>query len=130
MKKKLTPTSGRKDGLRHRVSNTVLIVTLLLIPFLHKPVSRQQGTIRIIFEKQRAGDINTPPLTIRVTVKDELVPVGYVTFLLLLFSYVRRKEKDACKLDDPDLSGTVMDDDAVLAAWEEVKRQLSEDEKT
>lgn len=130
MKKKLPPTSGRKDGLRYRASNAILITILLLVPLLHKPVSRQQGAVRIIFEKQRVGSVHTPPLTIRVTVKDEFAPVGYVIFLLLLFSYVRRKEKDALKLDDPDFSGMVMDDEAVMAAWEEVKRQLSEDEKT
>jgi hypothetical protein len=130
MKRKLNPTSGRKEGLRHRASNAILITILLLIPMLHKPVSRQQGAIRIIFEKQRAGGLNIPPLTIRITVKDELVPVGYVTFLLLLFSCVRRRENDAFELDDPDYRGMVMDDEAVLAAWEEVKQQLSKDERT
>lgn len=130
MKKKLNPARGRKVGALHGASNTLLIVTLLLIPFLHKPVSRQQGTVRVLFERQREGRVDTPPLIIKVTVKDELVPVGYVTLLLLLFASIRKKENDVLRQNDPEHPGIVMEDEEVIAAWKTVKRLLSEEEGT
>ncbi len=130
MKKKQHPVSKRDIPPQHRISNTVLIVILLLTPFLHKPVAREQGSIRIIFEKQRTGTAAVTPLTIRVTMKDGLVPAGVVTFLVLLFAYTRKKEMDA--IEEPDVAsfpGMEMDDDEVLAAWMRVKGMLSEDDK-
>ncbi|SHN45709.1 hypothetical protein [Chitinophaga sp. CF418] len=126
MKKKLNPVLDRKKRAQHGTSNMILIITLLLIPFLHKPVSRQQGSVRIIFEKQRTGGLDTPPLTINLTVKDKLIPVGSATLLLLLFFYVRKKEKGAQGADD---SGMVMDDDEVIAAWNQVKKRLLSDDE-
>jgi len=127
MKMKLNPGSKRNKRTQHGASNTLLIIMLLLIPFLHKPVPSLQGTIRIIFEKQRSAGVDTPPLTINVAVKDELIPVGSATLLLLLFFYVRRKE-GAEGLNDEAMPGMEMDDEEVKAAWNKVKRLLSDED--
>jgi hypothetical protein len=99
---------------------------LLLIPCLHKPVSSLQGTIRIIFEKQRAAGLDMPPLTINLAVKDGLIPMGCALLLLLLFFYVRKKEKSV--REEEAISGMTMDDEEVKAAWNEVRRLLSEED--
>ncbi|SDF01609.1 hypothetical protein [Chitinophaga filiformis] len=127
MKMKLNPGSKRNKRTQHGASNTLLIIMLLLIPFLHKPVPSLQGTIRIIFEKQRSAGVDTPPLTINVAVKDELIPVGSATLLLLLFFYVRRKE-GAEGVNDEAMPGMEMDDEEVKAAWNKVKRLLSDED--
>lgn len=128
MKKKLNPGSKRNKRTQHGASNTLLIIMLLLIPFLDKPVSSLQGTIRIIFEKQRSAGLDTPPLTINVAVKDELIPVGSATLLLLLFFYVRKREKGAQGLSEEVMPGMEMDDEEVKAAWNQVRRLLSDKE--
>ena len=128
MKMKLTPGSTRNKRTQHGASNTLLIITLLLIPFLHKPVPSLQGTIRIIFEKQRSAGMDTPPLTIKLAVKDELIPMGSATLLLLLFFYVRRKENGSEGFIDEAMPGMEMDDEEVKAAWNKVKRLLSDED--
>jgi len=127
MKMKLNPGSWRNKRTQHGASNTLLIIMLLLIPFLHKPVPSLEGTVRIIFEKQRAAGVDTPPLTINVAVKDELIPVGSATLLLLLFFYVRRKE-GAEGVNDEAMPGMEMDDEEVKDAWNQVKRFLSDED--
>lgn len=127
MKMKLNPGSKRNKRTQHGASNTLLIIMLLLIPFLHKPVPSLQGTIRIIFEKQQAAGVDTPPLTINVAIKDELIPVGSATLLLLLFFYVRRKEGAEGVIDEA-MPGMEMDDEEVKAAWNQIKRFLSDED--
>jgi len=129
MKKKLSRTANWKKLARHGASNTLLIIMLLLIPFLRKPVPSLQGTIRIIFEQQRTAGLDTPPLTINVAVKDELIPVGGAALLLLLFLYVRKREESAEGLDDATSSDMVMDDEEVRAAWNQIKPFLSEEDE-
>jgi len=128
MKMKLNPGSGRDKRTQHSASNTLLIIMLLLIPFLHKPVPSLQGTIRIIFEKQRAAGVDTPPLTINVAVKDELIPVGSASLLLLLFFYLRKREKGVQGLNEDVIYGMEMDDEEVKDAWNQVKRFLSDED--
>ena len=128
MKMKLNPGSKRNKRPQHGASNTLLIIMLLLIPFLNKPVPSLQGTIRIIFEKQRSAGVDTPPLTINLAVKDELIPVGSATLLLLLFFYVRRKENGSKGLIDEAMPGMEMDDEEVKAAWNKVKRLLTDED--
>ncbi|MCF6401249.1 hypothetical protein L3C95_00080 [Chitinophaga filiformis] len=127
MKKKLNYTLDMKKRTQHGISNAILLITLLLIPLLHKPVPTQQGSVRIIFEKQRTGGLDTPPLTINLSVKDGLIPVGCTTLLMLLFFYVRRRENGMLgeELVDCDMA---MDDADVLAAWNDVKKRLLSDD--
>ncbi|PWV44517.1 hypothetical protein [Chitinophaga sp. S165] len=130
MKKKQDPVSKRDILPQYRVSNTVLIVILLLTPFLNKPVAREQASVRIVFEKQRVVIADVTPMTVQVTMKDGLAPIGLVTFLVLLFAYARKKEVNAIEEPDvADLPGMEMGDDEVLAAWLKVKGMLSEDDK-
>ncbi|UPK69742.1 hypothetical protein [Chitinophaga filiformis] len=127
MNDKLNRASKRGKRTQHGTSNTILIITLLLIPLLQQPVSSLRGSVRIIFEQQQTGGQDTPPLTIHVQVKDELIPIGCTTLLMLAFFYVRKRE-NALQDDNQLNADTVMSDDEVLAAWNEVKKRLLSDD--
>jgi len=127
MNDKMTHASSYRKRTRHGTSNTILIITLLLIPFLQRPVSNQRGSVRIIFEQQRTGSLDTPPLTIHVRVKDELISMGCATLLMLAFLYVRRRENAVQEVDQLN-ADMVMSAEEVLAAWNEVKRRLPSDD--
>lgn len=126
MNDKLTSASSRGKRTQHGTSNTILIITLLLILFFQRPVSGPRGSVRIIFEQQQTGGQDTPPLTIHVKVKDELIPMGCATLLMLAFFYVRKREH--AFQDDRVNADMVMSDEEVLAAWNEVKKRLLSDD--
>lgn len=127
MNDKLTSASNRGKRTQHGASNTILIITLLLIPFFQRPVSGPRGSVRIIFEQQQTGGQHTPPLTIHLKIKNEVIPMGCATLLMLAFFYVRKRENT---LHDDQLNADmVMSDEEVLAAWNEVKRRLLSDDE-
>lgn len=124
MKNEQYPASAEMRQHNYDISNTLMMIILLLVPFLYRPVSGPYEAGHSFSEKQVG--VKEVPLTDGKMRTEEIVGIGYVSLLLLLLISVRRMERKLEKEEQHRIA-MFMEDEEVLAAWEQVRKRLSDD---